>query len=178
MRMRYAVLALTALVGMSGAFAQCLITDFEGYTLGANGVVLFRQPSFSGSTSGFVVGDPCDFAGGVYNCSQISDDYAFSGTQSLRVAWQFRTDANGNPFPNAWLRLTTFNTTSVPNPAITFAHRVRVRLYVPSDTPDFYLTLGVRETGTTAACAGNGGHFGRHRVDWRDFGARQQRACR
>jgi hypothetical protein len=164
MRMRYAVLALTALVGMSGAFAQCLITDFEGYTLGANGVVLFRQPSFSGSTSGFVVGDPCNFAGGVYNCSEISNDYAFSGTQSLRVAWQFRTDANGNPFPNAWLRLTTFNTPSVPNPAITFAHRVRVRLYVPSDTPDFYLTLGVRETGTTAACAGNGGTSGG--IEW------------
>jgi len=164
MRMRYAVLALTALVGMSGAFAQCLITGFEGYTLGANGVVLFRQPSFSGSTNGFVVGAPCDFAGGVYNCSEISNDYAFSGTQSLRVAWQFRTDANGNPFPNAWLRLTTFNTTSVPNPAITFAHRVRVRLYVPSDTPDFYLTLGVRETGTTAACAGNGGTSGG--IEW------------
>jgi hypothetical protein len=162
--MRYAVLALTALVGMSGAFAQCLITDFEGYTLGANGVVLFRQPSFSGSTNGFVVGAPCDFAGGVYNCSEISNDYAFSGTQSLRVAWQFRTDANGNPFPNAWLRLTTFNTTSVPNPAITFAHRVRVRLYVPSDTPDFYLTLGVRETGTNAACAGNGGTSGG--IEW------------
>jgi hypothetical protein len=151
-------------MGMSGAFAQCLITDFEGYTLGANGVVLFRQPSFSGSTNGFVVGAPCDFAGGVYNCSEISNDYAFSGTQSLRVAWQFRTDANGNPFPNAWLRLTTFNTTSVPNPAITFAHRVRVRLYVPSDTPDFYLTLGVRETGTNAACAGNGGTSGG--IEW------------
>jgi hypothetical protein len=151
-------------MGMSGAFAQCLITDFEGYALGANGVVLFRQPSFSGSTNSFVVGDPCDFAGGVYNCSEISNDYAFSGTQSLRVAWQFRTDANGNPFPNAWLRLTTFNTTSVPNPAITFAHRVRVRLYVPSDTPDFYLTLGVRETGTTAACAGNGGTSGG--IEW------------
>ena len=164
MRMRYAVLALTALVGMSGAFAQCLITDFEGFPLGANGVVLFRQPSFSGSTSGFVIGAPCDFAGGVYNCSEISNDYAFSGTQSLRVAWQFRTDANGNPFPNAWLRLTTFNTPSVPNPAITFAHRVRVRLYVPSDTPDFYLTLGVRETGTTAACAGNGGTSGG--IEW------------
>jgi hypothetical protein len=165
MRMRYAVLALTALVGMSGAFAQCLITDFEGYTLGANGVVLFRQPSFSGSTSSFVVGDPCNFAGGVYNCSQISDEQAFSGTQSLRVAWQFRLNPNtGQPYPNAWLRLTTFNTTSVPNPAITFAHRVRVRLYVPSDTPDFYLTLGVRETGTTAACAGNGGTSGG--IEW------------
>jgi hypothetical protein len=164
MRMRYAVLALTALVGMSGAFAQCLITDFEGYTLGANGVVLFRQPSFSGSTANFVVGSPCDLPNGVYNCALISDEQAFSGTQSLKVAWQFRTDANGNPFPNAWLRLTTFNTTSVPNPAITFAHRVRVRLYVPSDTPDFYLTLGVRETGTTAACAGNGGTSGG--IEW------------
>jgi hypothetical protein len=162
--MRYAVLALTAIMGMSGAFAQCLITGFEGYTLGANGAVLFRQPSFSGSTNSFVVGDPCNFAGGVYNCSEISNDYAFSGTQSLRVAWQFRTDANGNPFPNAWLRLTTFNTMSVPNPAITFAHRVRVRLYVPSGTPDFYLTLGVRETRTTAACAGNGGTSGG--IEW------------
>jgi hypothetical protein len=41
---------------------------------------------------------------------------------------------------------------------------VRVRLYVPSDTPDFYLTLGVRETGTTAACAGNGGTTGG--IEW------------
>ncbi|MFT0751791.1 hypothetical protein [Synechococcus sp. RC10A2] len=165
MRMRYAVLALTALMGMSGAFAQCLITDFEGYALGANGVVLFRQPSFSGSTSSFVVGDPCNFAGGVYNCSQISDEQAFSGTQSLRVAWQFRLNPNtGQPYPNAWLRLTTFNTPNIPNPAITFAHRVRVRLYVPSDTPDFYLTLGVRETGTTEACAGNGGTSGG--IEW------------
>ena len=164
MRMRYAVLALTAIMGMSGAFAQCLITGFEGYTLGANGTVLFRQPSFSGSTNGFVVGDPCNFAGGVYNCSEISNDYAFSGTQSLRVAWQFRTDANGNPFPNAWLRLTTFNTPNIPNPAITFAHRVRVRLYVPSGTPDFYLTLGVRETGTDAECPRNGDTSGG--IEW------------
>jgi len=162
--MRYAVLALTAIMGMSGAFAQCLITDFEGYALGANGVVLFRQPSFSGSTSSFVVGGACNIPNGVFNCALISDEQAFSGTQSLKVAWQFRTDANGNPFPNAWLRLTTFNTPSVPNPAINFAHRVRVRLYVPSDTPDFYLTLGVRETGTDAACAGNGGTSGG--IEW------------
>jgi hypothetical protein len=152
-------------MGISSALAQCLITGFEGYTLGANGTVLFRQPSFSGSTSSFVIGDPCDFAGGVYNCSQISDEQAFSGTQSLRVAWQFRLNPNtGQPYPNAWLRLTTFNTPNIPNPAINFDHRVRVRLYVPSDTPDFYLTLGVRETGTTAACAGNGGTSGG--IEW------------
>ena len=126
--------------------------------------MLFRQPSFSGSTSGFVIGAPCNFAGGVYNCSEISNDYAFSGTQSLRVAWQFRTDANGNPFPRAWLRLTTNNTTSVPNPEISFSHRVRLRLYVPSGTPDFYVTLGVRETGTNAECARNGGTSGG--IEW------------
>ena len=164
MKIRYAVLALTALVGMSGAFAQCLITDFEGYTLGANGAVLFRQRSFAGSTSGFVVGGACNIPNGVFNCALISDEQAFSGTQSLKVAWQFRTDANGNPFPRAWLRLTTFNTTSVPNPAINFDHRVRVRLYVPSDTPDFYLTLGVRETHTKAACGANGGATGG--IEW------------
>jgi hypothetical protein len=165
MMMRYAALALTAIVGMSGAFAQCLITGFEGYTLGANGTVLFRQPSFSGSTASFVVGSPCDLPNGVYNCALISDEQAFSGTQSLKVAWQFRLNpATGQPFPNAWLRLTTFNTPNIPNPAINFDHRVRMRLYVPSDTPDFYLTLGVRETGTDAACAGNGGTSGG--IEW------------
>jgi hypothetical protein len=152
-------------MGMSGAFAQCLITDFEGYALDANGVVLFRQPSFSGSTASFVVGSPCDLPNGVYNCALISDEQAFSGTQSLKVAWQFGLNpATGQPFPNAWLRLTTFNTPNIPNPAITFAHRVRVRLYVPSSTPDFYLTLGVRETGTNAECARNGGTSGG--IEW------------
>ncbi len=163
--MRYAALALTAIMGISSALAQCLITGFENFQVGLNGVVLFRQPSFSGSTSGFLASTRvCNIPNGVYNCALISDEQAFSGTQSLKVAWQFRTDANGNPFPNAWLRLTTFNTPNIPNPAITFANRVRVRLYVPSDTPDFYLTLGVRETGTTAACAGNGGTSGG--IEW------------
>ena len=164
MKMRYAVLALTALMGISSALAQCLITDFEGFPLGANGAVLFRQPSFSGSTASFVVGSPCDLPNGVFNCALISDEQAFSGTQSLKVAWQFRTDANGNPFPRAWLRLTTNNTTSVPNPEISFSHRVRLRLYVPSGTPDFYVTLGVRETGTNAECARNGGTSGG--IEW------------
>jgi hypothetical protein len=144
-------------MGISSALAQCLITGFEDFAVGLNGSVLFRQPSFSGSTNTFVITAACNFPNAVYNCALISDEQAFSGTQSLKVAWQFRTDADGNPFPRAWLRLTTNNTTNVPNPAINFDHRVRVRLYVPSDTPDFYLTLGVRETGTTAACAGNGG---------------------
>jgi len=102
MRMRYAVLALTAIMGMSGALAQCLITGFENFQVGLNGVVLFRQPSFSGSTSSFVVGGACNIPNGVFNCALISNEQAFSGTQSLKVAWRFRLNpATGQPFPNA-----------------------------------------------------------------------------
>ncbi|CUU37999.1 MAG: hypothetical protein K6U12_06160 [Armatimonadetes bacterium] len=150
--MRRSLIALSAVWLTVSAMAQCLITDFEGYTLGLNGAVLFRQPSFSGSTSGFLAFTGlCDIPNGVYNCSVISDEQAHGGTQSLKVAWQW----NGNP--NAWLRLTTFNAAFVPNPEINFSHKLAVWVYVPSGTPDFYLALGVRETGSTAGCAGNGG---------------------
>lgn len=108
--MRRYLVSLSALLCISSALAQCLITDFEGYTLGLNGAVLFRQPGFSGSTSNFVVTSACDLPNGVYNCSIISDERAHRGTQSLKVAWQFRLNPNtGGPYPNAWLRLTTFN---------------------------------------------------------------------
>ncbi len=156
--MRYG-LVLTGLLLTGGAMAQCLLTDFEGYTLGSNGIVMFRQPSFSGSTSSFLAyTGPC--ATGP-NCSIISDEqnHTANGSLSLKVVWQFTGTAS-----NAWLRLTTFNTLYLPNPTIDFGHKVAVWLYVPSSTPDFYLTLGVRETGSTAGCAGNGDTSGG--IEW------------
>ncbi len=162
--MRRYLIGFTALLSISSALAQCLITDFEGFALGLNGAVLFRQPSFSGSTSNFVVTTACNIPNSVFNCALISDEQVFGGTRSLKVAWQFLTNANGDPFPNAWLRLTTFNTANRGNPAINFDHKVRLRLYVPSSTPDFYLTLGVRETGTNADCGNNGGTSGG--IEW------------
>jgi len=163
--MRRYLMSLGALLSVSSALAQCLITDFEGFNVGLNGSVLFRQPNFSGSTSSFIVTQACDIPNGVYNCSIISDEQVFNGERSLKVAWQFVLNPNtGQPSPNAWLRLTTFNTPNKPNPEISFDHKVRLRLYVPSATPDFYLTLGVRETGTNAGCGGNGGSTGG--IEW------------
>ncbi len=160
--MRRTILGLSALLTVASVMAQpgaCVIADFEGYPVGLNASVLFRQPSFSGSTSGFLAFTGlCNLDTGVYNCALISDEFAHTGTQSLKVAWQF-TGAS-----NAWLRLTTFNTPNIPNPNFNFSHRVRVWLYVPSSTPDFYLTLAVRETGSTAACGGNGGTAGG--IEW------------
>ncbi|GBC91698.1 hypothetical protein HRbin15_00153 [bacterium HR15] len=149
--MRYALM-LTGLLLTGVATSQCLLTDFEGYTVGDNGVVMFRQPSFSGSTAAFLAYTGLCSNGP--NCSIISDEqnHTANGSLSLKVVWQFTGAAS-----NAWLRLTTFNTLNLPNPTINFSHKVAVWLYVPSGTPDFYLTLGVRETGSTADCGLNGG---------------------
>ncbi|MER3473753.1 MAG: hypothetical protein C4335_06905 [Armatimonadota bacterium] len=91
--------------------------------------------------------------------TQVVTGIASSGTKSLRVNWQFIADR-----PAAWLRLTTFNATNLPNPAIDFAHALRFKIYAASGTPDFYVTLGVRETNTTAPIGGNGGTTGG--IEW------------
>jgi hypothetical protein len=128
------------------------ITDFEAFPApSSNGSVMFRQPSFSGSTSGFL-----DTS---INTSQVVTDRAYSGTKSLKANWKFLPGK-----PGAWLRLTTYQTANLGNPALDFAHALRFKIYVASGTPDVYVTLGVRETNTTAPIGGNGGASGG--IEW------------
>jgi hypothetical protein len=124
-----------------------LLTDFEGYPLGANGQVMFRQPSFSGTTSGFLETSP--------NQSVISNEQAHSGTQSLKVAFQFKASQT-----NPWVRLTTFNTANLPNPIISVSMPLSLWVYVPAGAPDIRLTLGVRETNPAGNIGENGGTAG------------------
>jgi len=162
MRVTFIAVMLFGAALVSPINAQCLITDFEGFALNSNAIVMFRQPSFSGSTSGFLSFTAlCNVPNGVFNCSLISNEQAHSGTQSLKVHWQW----NGNP--EAWLRLTTFNTANKPNPEITFDHKLRFKIYVPSGTPDFRVALGLRETGSSAGCGGNGGTL--NGIEWIGF---------
>ncbi len=140
------------------AHAQGRITDFEGFAANLNGAVMFRQPSFSGSTSGFLAYTGSCGAGPNCALTTSEQNHTPGGTQSLKVMWQF----NGNA--RAWLRLTTFNTLHYANPTVSFRRPIAVWLYVPSGTPDFYLTLGVRETGTRAAYGANGGTTGG--IEW------------
>ncbi len=151
--------AMSLLVGVlaAGVAAQTFpITDFEAFPApSANGAVMFRQPSFSGSTGLYInSSDPAP-----NNTTQVVTDRAFSGTRSLRVIWQF-VSTEPPSGRSRWLRLTTFNTSNLPNPALDFAHALRFKIYVPSGVPDFYVTLGVRETNTTAPIGGNGGTSG------------------
>jgi hypothetical protein len=144
-----------ALAGPLGA--QCLITDFEPFNAPfANGTILFRQPSFSGSTAGFL--NTLDGP----NSSQVVEgeqNHTSGGSKSIKVQWRFLSDLAA-----PWLRLTTFNMLRIPNPEISFTHKLRVWIYVPSGTPDFYLTLAVRETNISAGCAGNAGTL--NGIEW------------
>ncbi|MCS6950074.1 MAG: dockerin type I domain-containing protein [bacterium] len=133
------------------------ITNFEAFPApSSNGAVMFRQPSFSGSTSTFIAtGLPAP-----NNTTQVvAVGIAASGTKSLRVVWQFVANR-----PGAWLRLTTFNTANLPNPAISYAHALRFKIYVASGTPDLYVTLGTRDNANTAPIGGNGGASGS--IEW------------
>lgn len=80
------------------------LTDFEGYAV--NQAVVFRAPSFSGSTSANLV------AG---STAGISDAFAQSGTGSYKADFEFVDNS-----PTRWVRLTTSNTATLGNPAIPF----------------------------------------------------------
>lgn len=146
MRRWYVWLVAAFALGTMPASAQ-LLTGFEGYPLGANGTVMFRTPTFSGSTGGFLETSP--------NLAEISNEQAQSGTQSLKVSFQFKTGQT-----NPWMRLTTFNAATLPNPIISATAPLSLWVYVPAGTPDFRLTLGVRETNPTGNIGENGGASG------------------
>ncbi len=146
MRKWHALLVAAFTLCAMPTFAQ-LLTNFEGYPLGANGQVMFRLPNFSGSTSAFLEASP--------NLAAISNEQALSGTQSLKVSFQFKA-AQTNP----WVRLTTFNAANLPNPIIPVTQPLSLWVYVPAGTPDFRLTLGLRETNPTGNIGENGGTSG------------------
>jgi hypothetical protein len=102
-----------------------LITGFEGYDPATtpSGSVMFRQPSFSGSTGGFL--DPAPDVADVDNLT------AHDGTQSYRVEWKWISPAGATQ----WLRLTTFNVANVPNPAISFAPGSEISFWIKG-TPE------------------------------------------
>lgn len=118
-----------------------LITDFEQYVDGE--YVVFRKPYDSGLSLNLM---------STPNVSEVTSEQAFSGTKSLKVSWEFADAA-----PYRWLRLTTYDTTHIPNPTIDYSRALRLRMLVPYGS--FYLSLGTRETGTDACIGDDGGGY-------------------
>ncbi len=125
-----------------------LITDFEGFSDGVQ--VMFRQPSFSGSTSPHLETTP--------NTSRVVAGSAFGGSKVYQVDWAFiDTD------PRRWLRLTTSGTGNVPNPAVDLTRPIRFRIRL-NNTGSLRVCLGIRETGTNVAIGADGGTTGT--IEW------------
>ncbi len=131
-----------------------LITDFEPFiSETANGVVLFRYPRYSGSTSSFVGSAP--------DLAAVTDTYVTNGHGTglvLRVSCQF-TNAS-----DPWLRLTTSGAATLPNPVIDFTRKLRFDIY--TDKP-IGIAVGCRETVTPAGTAigADGGTSGSS-IEW------------
>lgn len=89
----------------AGAVPQT-VSDFEGFNPGLE--VTFQDPRFSSSTSANLAVTP--------NVASTSTAAASQGTTSDNLQFRF-IDAD----PSRWLRLTTFDATNLPNPAINFA---------------------------------------------------------
>lgn len=139
-----ALLTFTASATAS-ANAETLVTDFEGFASGtANGSVLFRQPTFSGSTSGFLDANP--------NTTTVTGTFP-AGNDSARA---LRANWNWNTTVNAWLRLTTSGTANLPNPVIDLTRKLKFDIY---SEKDLKVALGIRETGNSigTAIGSNGG---------------------
>jgi len=124
------------------------ITSFEGYANGTE--VMFQEPTYSGSTSGFMETTP--------NYSGVTDTKAHTGLASYKASWQWKAGKI-----NPWLRYTTYNTPNLPNPTISFTDKLGFWILfepVEGGPTALKVGLGVRETNTTAAIGANGGGTG------------------
>lgn len=130
-----------------------LLTDFEPFmSETANGVVMFRTPRYSGSTSSFLDATP--------DLAAVTDTFPAGGNASGRV---LRITCSFTSSSNPWLRLTTSSAATFPNPVIDFTKMLRFSIY--ADRP-IRVTVGCRETSTApgTAIGSNGGTSGG--IEW------------
>ena len=122
--------------------------NFESFTNGtANEAVMFKKPANSSTTTNYV-----DMAATNYTTVTTNFPAGHASAKVMKIGWSFKTGMS-----NYWVRLTTFNTTSLPNPTINLSQRLKFDVYT---TKSLKVGVGCRETGTSAAIGANGGTTG------------------
>jgi hypothetical protein len=117
-----------------------LITDFDSFTTDTtNGLPLFRDPRYSGSTSAYLDTTP--------DLTVVTDVYTTSGHGAGRV---LRVSCNFTNPTNPWLRLTTAGAAAWANPVIDLRQKLRFDLYADKAVK---VAVGCRETTTAAGTA-------------------------
>lgn len=120
------------------------ITGFEGFSTSTpNDSLMFREPLNSTSTDEFMSTGP--------NSTLISTSTAHGGTQSLAARWTFVPDGS----TTQWLRLSTNNATTLPNPVIDIGPNSSLSLWLNMQT---YQPTGTRVRGLDASEFQGSGH--------------------
>lgn len=143
------------LVLMAATCASAVTTifeNFDSYTApGANGTIMFRQPSFSGSTSAQI--DSTDPAN---NVAQVLTEQANSLANSLKAQWLWQP-------AGTWLRYTTYNTATRPNPSVDLTQSLVFKVLYPAGDP-LGVVIGIRDNGNAAANGADG--TGSGAIEW------------
>ena len=131
------------------------IVNYETFTNNTpNGNVMFKSPSFANTTTNFIdltVTNYCKITNSFPTGNTNSD-----GSRTLVAKWNFKTGTS-----DYWVRLTTTNTTFLPNPTIDLGARLRFDI---NSSKSLKVGLGVRETGGSAEIGANGGTTGG--IEW------------
>jgi murein DD-endopeptidase MepM/ murein hydrolase activator NlpD len=121
-----------------------LITDFDSFADGtANGTVMFHEPGYSITSRVFEDASP--------NLTSVSAYFPVGNgsRRTLLVNWSFANSA-----VNPWLRLSTQNTPTLPNPALGFGNIFRFDIFTERSLK---VGLGIRESGTSVDPGQDGG---------------------
>nr|MBA4148239.1 fibronectin type III domain-containing protein [Verrucomicrobiota bacterium] len=134
-----------------------------------NGVVLFRHPLYSSTSSAFLDATPNSSVLVTSPNFPLPDDN--TSHKALRTTFSFKTGT-----VNPWLRLTTYtlntNHAFVPNPTISLNSKLRFKVYTDKSIK---LALAVRETGINAPIGFNGGVAGP--VEYVGVSGKQANGC-
>ncbi len=127
-----------------------LLTGFEGYPTNTGADVMFRPPTYSGSTTSDLLSSP--------NEAEVTADIsAFEGSNVSRVEWQWVDNDL-----QRWLRLTTSNVATLPNPTVDFNRPIRLRVRL--DSGAVRICVGLRETSASGPIGSDGGTSGT--IEW------------
>lgn len=160
---------LITLAAVGVGFIASANAQFNSPVVGFNGPPIddpatssemFRNPEFTGSTEQFIV--PNSAGAFDNNAAFRASGLQSEGAAALQTFFNW-IDPND---PAAWVRLTTFNGTEIPNPGLHTQGEVRFKLTNSSEffLGDIGLVIGIRETGVVVPQLGNGGTTGD--IEW------------
>jgi N-acetyl-anhydromuramyl-L-alanine amidase AmpD len=137
-------------LALSAATVTEGFANFETFTNSTpTEYVMFKKPMNSSTTTNYIDTTATNYTTVV---SSFPAGNPNASGKVMKIGWSFKTGQ-----VDQWVRLTTGNTTALPNPTIDLRHSLKFDIYT---TKAIKLGVGVRESGTTAAIGADGGTTG------------------